>query len=85
MEELTRKVDDLENRSRRFNLRLVGLLEGEEGPDMCAFLETMIPEVFGEFPKPLLIERAHRVGRPPDPQQTPCASEGDCYEIFELC
>lgn len=29
---------------------------------MCAFLENMIPEVLGEFPKPLIIERAHRLG-----------------------
>lgn len=65
---LSRKVDDLENRSRRSNLRLVGLPEKAEGGDMCAFLTKWIPEVFGTgiFPGPLIIERAHRIGRPPE-------------------
>lgn len=64
IEELVSKVDDLENRARRSNLRLVGLPEKEEGSDMCAFLERWIPEVLGEhnFPRPVLIERAHRIG-----------------------
>ncbi|KAK1886262.1 Cingulin-like protein 1 [Dissostichus eleginoides] len=39
VEELVLKVDDLENRSRCSNLRLVGMLERKEGTDMCAFLE----------------------------------------------
>lgn len=64
IEELVAKVDDLENRARRSNLRLVGLPEKEEGSDMCAFLERWIPEVLGaqNFPRPVLIERAHRIG-----------------------
>lgn len=62
LEEMTRKVDDLENQARRSNLRLVGLPEGKEGTNMCAFLENMIPEVLGEFPNTILIERAHRIG-----------------------
>lgn len=61
---LARKVEDLENRSRRNNVRLVGLEEKKEGRDMCAFLATWIPEVLGadNFPAPMPIERAHRVG-----------------------
>lgn len=64
IEELVSKVDDLENRARRSNLRLVGLPEKVEGSDMCAFLERWIPEVLGghNFPRPVLIERAHRIG-----------------------
>lgn len=60
IEELVSKVDDLENRARRSNLRLVGLPEKVEGSDMCAFLERWIPGVLGEhiFPRPVLIERA---------------------------
>lgn len=39
------KLLDLETRSRLNNLRLVGLPEGAEGHDPCAFLEKWIPEV----------------------------------------
>lgn len=65
VESLSVKVDDLENRSRRSNLRLVGLPEKMEGRDMCAFLEKLLPEILGpeNFPGPLVIERAHRIGR----------------------
>lgn len=65
IESLSLKVDDLENRSRRSNLRLVGLPEKIEGKDMCAFLEKLLPEILGpeNFPGPLVIERAHRIGR----------------------
>ncbi|KAG7526364.1 hypothetical protein JOB18_039435 [Solea senegalensis] len=61
MEELALKVDDLENRARRSNLRLVGLPESTEGLDVCAFLEKWIPKTLCgyNFPGPLLIERAH--------------------------
>ena len=65
VEELVLKVDDLENRSRRSNLRLVGMPERKEGIDVCALLEKWIPDVLGasHFPGPLLIERAHRIGK----------------------
>lgn len=65
VESLSVKVDDLENRSRRSNLRLVGLPEKTEGKDMCAFLEKSLPEILGpeNFTGPLVIERAHRIGR----------------------
>ena len=65
MEELVLKVDDLENRARRSNVRLVGLPELTEGGDVRNFLEKWIPKALGEmnFTGPLLIERAHRVGR----------------------
>ncbi|KAJ4945496.1 hypothetical protein JOQ06_023180, partial [Pogonophryne albipinna] len=55
VEELVLKVDDLENRSRCSNLRLVGMPGRKEG----------IPDVLGasHFPGPLLIERAHRIGK----------------------
>lgn len=62
LEELTCKMDDLENRACHSNLRMVGLPEGKEGTDMCTFLKNMIPEVLGEFPNPLIIERAYRIG-----------------------
>lgn len=61
---LSWKIDDLENRSRRSNLRLVGLPEKSEGSDACAFLESWLPEALDMEPlrKPLAIERAHRIG-----------------------
>lgn len=65
---LTEKIDDLENRHRRSNLRLVGLLEGAEGKEVETFLEKWIPEVPVDenFPAPVIIERAHHIpsGRP---------------------
>ena len=64
IKELAVKVDDLENRSRRSNLRQVGVPEGSEGTDRCMFLEGWLPKVLGAdtFPGPLIIERAHRLG-----------------------
>jgi hypothetical protein len=61
---LTWKIDDLENRSRRSNLRILGLPEKSEGSDACAFLESWLPEALDMEPlqKPLAIERAHRIG-----------------------
>lgn len=60
---LTNKLDDLENRSRRSNLRIVNVPEKTEGNDAIAFLEKWLPEVLGPatFPSPPLIERAHRL------------------------
>lgn len=67
---LTRKVEELENHSRRSNVCLVGLPEKKEGNDI--FLAKWIPEVLGaeNFPGPLRIERAHRLGRPRDADST---------------
>ena len=60
---LTDKVDDMENRNRRNNLRLVGLPE-KEGNDACAFLEAWIPKILEmDSSTSLIIERiAYRVG-----------------------
>lgn len=65
--ELTSKVDDLENRSRRSNLRLVNLPEKVEKGNAAAFLEKWLPNVLGPetFPVPLVIERAHRLPSAP--------------------
>uniref|UniRef100_A0A3B4F0H5 L1 transposable element RRM domain-containing protein n=1 Tax=Pundamilia nyererei TaxID=303518 RepID=A0A3B4F0H5_9CICH len=73
---LTNKLEDLENRSRRSNLRLVNVPEKIEGNDAVAFLEKWLPEVLGPatFPRQPLIERAHRLpgrtqpNRPPSPR-----------------
>lgn len=54
------KLEDQENRSRRNNVRLVGLAEGS---DTVGFLERWLPEVLGpvSFANPIIIERAHRL------------------------
>uniref|UniRef100_A0A3B3RI25 L1 transposable element RRM domain-containing protein n=1 Tax=Paramormyrops kingsleyae TaxID=1676925 RepID=A0A3B3RI25_9TELE len=59
---LVDKVDQLENQSRRNNIRIVNLKEGVEGADPVRFFTDWIPTVLGQqnFPKPLVIERVHR-------------------------
>uniref|UniRef100_H3AU28 L1 transposable element RRM domain-containing protein n=1 Tax=Latimeria chalumnae TaxID=7897 RepID=H3AU28_LATCH len=63
---LREKCDDLENRVRCSNLRIVGLPEGIEGRDPISFIEKLLVEVLGEetFPGRVEIERAHRALRP---------------------
>lgn len=73
---LLHKVDDLENRSRRSNIRLVGVPEKSEGKDPVSFFESWLINMVGkERLSPFFaIERAHRVpmrapppGAPPRP------------------
>ncbi|KAM4051814.1 uncharacterized protein ACNLHF_026078 [Anomaloglossus baeobatrachus] len=71
---LRAKVDDLENRSRRSNLRLVGVPEKAEGNNPVAFFEMWLPKTLGMdlFSPFFTIERAHRVPtRPPPPGAPP--------------
>ncbi len=62
LERLTEKMTDMEDRSRRNNVRLVGLPEGMEGPDAAGFLRAnlskWIPSLRG---RDIEIDRAHRV------------------------
>lgn len=70
------KIDDLENRSRRCNLRIIGLPEGEEGTNPVAFLRTWLPNLLNVDFKDhqVKIERAHRVpSRPPTSGERPRA------------
>ena len=55
-------IDDLENRSRRCNLRLVGLPEGTEGKDPVTFMETWLPFYLNLTTKSgkIKLDRAHR-------------------------
>ncbi|KAJ1138766.1 hypothetical protein NDU88_005147 [Pleurodeles waltl] len=58
-----RKITDLEDRSRRDNIRLFGIPENEEGPDVQAFLSSVLPKLTSlTFDPPLEFQRAHRVG-----------------------
>lgn len=45
---LLNKVDDLENRSRRNNVRLVGVPEKAEGRNPVAFLESWLINAIGK-------------------------------------
>lgn len=60
------KCQDLENRSRRQNLRLVGVTEGAEGGNIIKFLADFFPAVLGadNFSSPVKIDRAHRTPAP---------------------
>lgn len=70
IELLSSRLDDLENRHRRNNLWLVNLPEKAEGTNAVKFLEEWLLEVFGtSLPSPVIIERAHRIGRPPAAEQ----------------
>lgn len=66
VELLNSRIEDLENRNRRCNLRLVNLPEKVEGSNAVRFLEDWLSNVFEtSLTSPLIIERAHRIGRLP--------------------
>uniref|UniRef100_A0A3B1KGD5 L1 transposable element RRM domain-containing protein n=1 Tax=Astyanax mexicanus TaxID=7994 RepID=A0A3B1KGD5_ASTMX len=59
-----KKLADLEDRSRRNNVRLVGLPEGTEGSDPTGFNQKAIKEWFPTLANSEMeVERAHRVYR----------------------
>ncbi|KAL1256460.1 hypothetical protein QQF64_012005 [Cirrhinus molitorella] len=62
---LREKLVDLEARSRRQNIRIVGLPEKIENGRPTEFLTEFIPDLLGasNFSKPLEVDRAHRLGR----------------------
>lgn len=62
-ETLKMKADELENRSRRNNIRITGLPEKAEGPRPTTFLTECLKEIFGPdaFTAPLMVDRAHRI------------------------
>lgn len=43
--QLYNKVDDLENRSRRCNLRVLGIPESVKGQDLFHFLQNTLPDL----------------------------------------
>lgn len=74
-EKLKSKADDLENRSRRNNLRILGIPENVETSKPSHFMASFFAELFGDkLPQTPEIERAHRslapkprFGAPPRP------------------
>ncbi|KAJ1203650.1 hypothetical protein NDU88_007434 [Pleurodeles waltl] len=60
---LRSKLTDLEDRSRRDNIRLLGIPENEEGTDIQAFLGSTLSKLTSlDFDPPLEFQQAHRVG-----------------------
>ncbi|KAJ1193556.1 hypothetical protein NDU88_002853 [Pleurodeles waltl] len=60
---LRSKLTDMEDRSRRDNIRLYGIPENEEGLDMQSFLSSTLPKLTSLDFDPLLeFQRAHRIG-----------------------
>lgn len=55
-------LDEQENRSRRRNIRVVGITEGTEGRNPTEFMATFLQDVLsGEtFDRPPIIDMAHR-------------------------
>ena len=55
-------IDDVDNRGRRCNIRIVGLPKGSEGSDSVKFLEKWVPEYLQMDTKAgrLKLDRAHR-------------------------
>ncbi|KAJ1130397.1 hypothetical protein NDU88_008750 [Pleurodeles waltl] len=60
---LRSKLTDLEDRSRRNNVRLLGFPEGAEGADIFSYLRDILPKLTDiTFDPPLEFQRAHRLG-----------------------
>lgn len=70
---LIEHVDDLENRGRRMNIRVLNLPEGAEGTNPTRFFERWLPEVLHIEGKggQIKLERAHRslAPKPPSTQR----------------
>lgn len=60
------KVDDLEGRSSRNNIMIIGIPEKAEGPRPHEFIQDLIPKLFCEdhLKSPVIVDRAHRSLRP---------------------
>lgn len=64
LDQIQRKCTDLEDRSRRNNIRLVNLPAGMEGDDPIGFLQKTLPKWIPDLSgrsNPIEIDRAHRV------------------------
>lgn len=63
-EQLKDKTDALENQSRKFNLRILGLQHGVEAGKPTSFVNKLLYELFGEeaLGPPPLASIAHRTG-----------------------
>lgn len=64
--QLKQKTEDLENRSRHNNIRVVGLPEGSEGRSTTEFMSKFLVDIlkYDTFTTPPELDRAHRTLRP---------------------
>lgn len=72
--EMAEHIDDLDNRGRRCNIRVVGLPENSEGTRSVTFFEEWIPDYLQMDAKAgrVKLDRAHRSQAPiPGPNQRP--------------
>ncbi|CAH2300793.1 Hypothetical predicted protein [Pelobates cultripes] len=81
---LRRQVEDLDNRSRRSNIRVRGMPEGEETENVAELLTALFRQILGnQAPPDIRFERAHRALRPRnrdgDPRDIIC-----CLHSFPL-
>uniref|UniRef100_A0A3Q2QPH0 L1 transposable element RRM domain-containing protein n=1 Tax=Fundulus heteroclitus TaxID=8078 RepID=A0A3Q2QPH0_FUNHE len=71
-EDLQARLSDLEARSRRNNIRIHGIPEGEEGDSMQVFIENFIKTALSLTDTTLGIQRCHRsLGPKPPPSSNP--------------
>ena len=75
-QKLLAKSEDLERRSRKSNMRVVGIGENMERDDPIGFMSAFFKEVLGDdfSPTPLVLDRAHRIGtiaKPTEQQPRP--------------
>lgn len=69
-DESAARIEDMENRLRRSNIRIVGMPEKSEGKHPAEFIEAWLADTFGKnnLTPFFSVERAHRVpSRPPPP------------------
>lgn len=71
---LESNVDSLENKSRKSNLLIYGMLEGTEKDNTVAFVQRLLPAMLVRDIKgisPLHIDREHRISTPKAPRLRP--------------
>ncbi|KAJ1084298.1 hypothetical protein NDU88_004450 [Pleurodeles waltl] len=70
MEDLQERIEDAEGRSRRNNIRIIGLPEGKEGNNPTQYIETWLQSIAKDkLSTHFVVERAHRIpGRKPIPR-----------------
>lgn len=72
--DLTARCEDLQNRSRRNNMRIYRVPEGSEGADVAEFVKELLQAVLQPMPEVnLQMERAHRslTAKPRNPDAAP--------------